>query len=421
MGGTSWETARSRRVCEDTNVADTREIGARIRRLRVASGLSQMEFAARLGVANGTVSMIESGSQTPSDELMKCMATVLDVTPRFLLAPVGIGSLERPWLRAYADASKREVDRQIADAVTATEFIEALRIRPIPDTVPVFDGDLADEDEIEQLALDVRAAAGLGETDVVGNSIRAAERLGCLVLPMSEELGRHLGMSVRASEIPVIRVSRATRDGSVGVPGDRQRFTVAHELGHLALHSGRPAPRSASEASAIERQAHRFAGAFLAPADPLVADLEEHGGRVTLRTLCVLKERWGIAIKALVMRFQAIGLVDAEQARSLHKQISARGWTQSEPVPVGPEHAIWLARAIGRAAGPSTADPLAKASELSGLGRSFLTRWVTWDPATDQNQPAPVVDLTIRPRPQSPRRNTAAPVAPLPIRRGPRD
>lgn len=421
MGGMGWETAQCRRACEDTRVTDTSEVGARIRRLRVASGLSQVEFATRLGVANGTVSMIENGSQTPSDELMERMAAVLDATPRFLLASVGIGSLERPWLRAYADASKREVDRQIADAVTATEFIEALRIRPIPDTIPIFDGDLADEDEIEQLALDVRAAAGLGEADVVGNSIRAAERLGCLVLPMSEELGRHLGMSVRASEIPVIRVSRASRDGSVGVPGDRQRFTVAHELGHLALHSGRPAPRSASEAGAIERQAHRFAGAFLAPADPLVADLEEQGGRITLRTLSVLKERWGIAIKALVMRFQAIGLVDAEQARSLHKQISARGWTQSEPVPVGPEHAIWLTRAIGRAPGSSSADSIDVASELSGLGNSYLTRWITWEPVTEQDLPASVVDLTLRPRRQSPLRQTAGSVAPLPVRRSPRD
>ena len=128
-------------------------------------------------------------------------------------------------------APKRAVDRQIAECTLATEIIELLRLRTIPDAVPAFDGDLSDDDAIEQFALDVRAAAQLSEDDVVGNAIRAAERLGCLVLPIREELGRHLGLSARANLTPVICVSRPSVDRERDVPGDRQRFTVAHESG----------------------------------------------------------------------------------------------------------------------------------------------------------------------------------------------
>lgn len=353
-----------------------RDLGERIHRLRLIAGIGQVEFAERLGIANGSVSKIENGRMAVSDDLIQHVAQVLDCSPSFLAARELIGPTTRPWLRAYADASKKTVDQQAAECTTAVEVSEILGLRRIPDTIPPFDDDLADDDAIEQFALDVRAAAQLGEGDVVGNAIRSAERLGCFVLPMRNELGRHLGLSLRASQIPVVCVSQACSTESRGVPGDRQRFTVAHELGHLSLHAGLGPPESAQDASRVEKQAHHFAGAFLGPGDALLQDLREEGGRVTLRTLAILKERWGISIKALVMRFQRLGVVDADQARSLYKQISARGWNKAEPVDVGGEDAVWFKQAIKQFAGAS--DSLRVAAEAAGVGSSYLLRWTDW-------------------------------------------
>src|SRR5579871_6140465 len=324
---------------------DGQQAGERVRRLRRACGLGQVEFAERVGIANGSVSKIENGRLPLTDDLLAAIAQVVDCSPAFLRASSPTFPPSRPWLRAYADASKRDVDRQLADASLATEVIELLDLKTMPDALPVFDGDPDDSDAIEHFAVEVRAAAQIADGDVVGNSIRAAERLGCLVLPMGNELGRHLGMSMRANLMPVVCVSRS---GHTGVPGDRQRHTVAHELGHLTLHGRLGPPETSEEAARIERQAHLFAGAFLTPGDPLLDDLAEYGGRVTLRTLSFLKERWGVAIKALVMRFRALGVIDADHARSLYKQISARGWSTDEPVSVGSEDAIWLSKAIAK-------------------------------------------------------------------------
>ncbi|MCH9731683.1 MAG: XRE family transcriptional regulator [Actinomycetia bacterium] len=347
------------------------------------TGIGQVEFAERLGVANGSISKIENGRMLVPDDLIEQMASVLDCTPAFLVARERVGPTTRPWLRAYADASKKTVDQQTADCTTAIEVSEVLGLRRIPDSIPIFDGDLSDDDAIEQFALDVRAAAQLGDADVVGNSIRAAERLGCLVLPMRNELGKHLGLSVRANLVPVICVSlAATEHSETGVPGDRQRFTVAHELGHLGLHAGLGPPESAHDASRVEKQAHHFAGAFLGPGDALLQDLRGEGSRVTLRTLAILKERWGISIKALVMRFQGLGVIGSDQARSLYKQISARGWNKSEPIRVGGEEAIWLQRAIKHAAADSP-DAMQFASKSSGIGLSYLQRWTRWSPPDD--------------------------------------
>lgn len=374
---------------------DANEVGQRLRRLRTAQGFGQIEFAERVGIANGSVSKLENGRMPLTDSIAEAIGEVLDCSPAFLMSATRIMPTTRPLLRAYADASQKAVDRQMADCSTALEIVDILGLRRIPDTIPVFNGDLLDDSAIEQFALDVRAAAQLDERDVVGNSIRAAERLGCVVLPMASELGRHLGLSVRADLSPVICVSRPSHDPTLHVPGDRQRFTVAHEIGHLALHTALGIPSSAEEATQVEKQAHLFAGAFLAPGDAMVEELRSLGGRVTLTTLGKIKERWGVSIKALVMRFRNLGVIDAETARSLYKQISARGWNKAEPVPVGNESAIWFEKALQRWA-PQGRDSLLEAKDVSGIGLSYLRRWTEWGPTFGTIPEKQVVDIASR-------------------------
>jgi Zn-dependent peptidase ImmA (M78 family) len=273
------------------------------------------------------------------------------------------------------------VESVSADNLIAAESIRRLQLRRIPDRIPVFDGDLNDDDAIERFSDEVRAAAEIQEGAVVGNAMRAAERLGCVILPLAAELGRHLGMSQRIDGDSFIRVSRPGT-GQSGVPGDRQRFTVLHEVGHLALHAELPPPETADEARRIERQAHRFASAFLAPAEPILEDWTRLGGRVTLSVLSDLKATWGIAIKALVVRFQQLGVIDPDQATSLYKQISKRGWNKAEPVNTTNEEPIWLIRALEkRTEVEPGASMMESAARLTQLSHTHVHRWIDWSPA----------------------------------------
>ena len=351
-------------------------VGQRIRRLRHVAGLGQDDFAKQIGIASGSVSKLENGRMPFSDGLLESIGAVLGCTPRFLTSSTDLGQPSKPWLRAYADAPKRVLDQIVDDCATAMEAIVDLNLKRLPNIIPHFTGDLMDQADIEDLAMDVRVAAGFEDNEVIGNSIRAAERLGCIVLPMADELGRHLGLSVWANDTGLICLGRWTSDG-VPVPGDRQRWTVAHELGHLALHAGQGPPATAEEANQIEKQAHAFAGAFLAPGDAMLDELARLGGRVTLQTLARIKEIWGVSIKALVTRFRNLGVIDADHARSLFKQISARGWNKGEPVPVGTEKAIWFSRAIEHGM-RGAAEPVLEAARTVGLHRRHLDRWTDW-------------------------------------------
>lgn len=370
-------------------------IGERVRTLRLANYISQSDLARLLtngaSEANGLVSKIENGRQAPDDEVLHGLSAALGCTPEYLTsASIGLVAT-RPWLRAYADAPTRVVECMTAGNLVVAESITRLQLKRIPDQIPAFDGDLNDDHAIERFAEEVRAAADIAEGAVVGNAMRAADRLGCVVLPMSSELGRHLGLSQRIDGTPFIRVSRPSR-GANPVPGDRQRFTVLHEVGHLGLHSELLPPETADEARRIERQAHRFASAFLAPAEPLLDDWMSAGGRVTLSTLAELKATWGIAIKALVVRFQQLGVISADQATSLYKQISKRGWNRGEPVRTTNEDPIWLSRAIVKRAGrgDTASSAVADVARAALLSERHVKSWIDWTPV---RAAADVVDL----------------------------
>jgi Zn-dependent peptidase ImmA (M78 family) len=351
----------------------------RIQRLRNARGLTQAELAAQLDLPTSAFSRVLSGHLSIDHANAQRLAAALECSLELLSRPMSDSLHTRPWLRAYADAPKKTVEQYVADTLLALESFDDLRLKKLPERLPTFAGDLNDDNEIDEFATEVREAADVAPVQAVPNVTRAAERLGCLVLPMNNELGKHLGMSLFVNGTPVIRVSRPT--GSGGIPGDRQRFTLAHELGHVTLHASCPPPETADHAKAFEKQAHRFAGAFLLPGDSFLSDLDEVGGRVTLSTLSKLKERWGAAIKAMVVRLQQLHRIDMDQARSLYKQISARGWNKNEPMKVGNERAIWLFKALSQRF-PGD-DPIAQAAARTGIHRPYFDSWTGWEPATD--------------------------------------
>lgn len=124
----------------------------------------------------------------------------------------------------------------------------------------------------------------------------------------------------------------------------------------------------------------------------LLDDWTSKGGRVTLSVLADLKATWGIAIKALVVRFQQLGVISADQATSLYKQISKRGWNRGEPVETTNEEPIWLARAITMRAGPG-ATGVEIAARLALLTDRHVKSWIEWTPVAPA---ADIVDLPAR-------------------------
>jgi Zn-dependent peptidase ImmA (M78 family) len=211
----------------------------------------------------------------------------------------------------------------------------------------------------------MRAALDLGSGAIV--SVTAiAERLGALVVPMS--LG---GREVDATSLhppgepPVFVIN-------TDAPVDRQRFTLAHEIGHCAC-----APDAGIDA---EEMAQGFAAELLAPARQLRADLS--AVPITPASLLQLKTVWRVSAAALLRRAFDLAVIPESRYRSINAQISALGWQTAEPEPLPADQptvvptivaaAVSATGSLEAAAAAAGTTP-AKLRELSGSDL-FLTR-----------------------------------------------
>ena len=73
------------RVASEDAAAWCRDVGANIRRMRRAQGLTQAVLARRAGLSTGYVSLIERGRANPRLETMAALAQALKASPVELL------------------------------------------------------------------------------------------------------------------------------------------------------------------------------------------------------------------------------------------------------------------------------------------------------------------------------------------------
>lgn len=118
------------------------DIGARLRAVREARGLSQRELATRAGLTNGTISLIEQNKTSPSVASLK---KVLDALPMALSAFFSLEEEADAPRHFYAASELTEISppgaggvslRQVGDAARAALQILHERYPPGADTGP---------------------------------------------------------------------------------------------------------------------------------------------------------------------------------------------------------------------------------------------------------------------------------------------
>ena len=104
------------------------------------------------------------------------------------------------------------------------------------------------------------------------------------------------------------------------VTGDRMRFSLAHELGHVIMHEYPVAD--------MEEQADRFAAEFLMPE----RDIGHQLTRLTLPKLAMLKQQWRVSMGSLIEHAYRIGNIGKSQRSRLIIQLRSDTHTYREPI-----------------------------------------------------------------------------------------
>jgi Zn-dependent peptidase ImmA (M78 family) len=146
-----------------------------------------------------------------------------------------------------------------------------------------------------------------------------------------EEIARELGVTVLFERFDQGISGILYRDGAhavIGVeathPKTRQRFTIAHEIGHLRLHKGpmfvdhsvhvdRRDEKASLGIDPDEIEANSFAAALLMPEDMIFGAVTQssthHGGVGAEQLISRLARRFDVSAQAMEYRLANLGLV----------------------------------------------------------------------------------------------------------------
>jgi Zn-dependent peptidase ImmA (M78 family)/transcriptional regulator with XRE-family HTH domain len=299
--------------------------GARLTLARHLAGLRKSDLAVLVDKSPTAVAAWESGAKRPTAATVAQLALSLSVEPGFFaVRPEDVAALSTtPHFRSLRSTSQLARDQAFAYGQLAVDIATSLERHvefPEPDVpsfpVPV---DVRDDDGPERAAQLVRAQWGI-EAGPAGHLVRLLENHGVLVVFSPPQTASVDAYSFDSRLRPVVILNPIKRDYY------RQRFDVAHELGHLVIHSdAEPGGRI------VEDQAHRFAAELLMPADQIHDLLPATMGGNVWRTLAQLKEQWGVSIQALLYRARWLGRLSDVSYRNAMTTISARGWRRNEP------------------------------------------------------------------------------------------
>lgn len=310
----------------------------RLEQALAARRLTKGQLAALVGVSPSSVTKWSRGGQAPEPETFERLAAVLNVQAEWLTRPI-LRPVSPPLYRKNASALKaglamlgaraewsQEVAVTLADHVEFPDLNLPQRRFTEPEQISNAD--------IEAAAEECRSAWQLGRGPIQ-DLMLAAEGAGIIVVREETDVAVVEGLSCWSDELgqrPLVHLSADKANGF------RSRFDLAHEVGHLILHryiartaadADPEAPEQARERyNLMERQAHRFAGALLLPAQSFAADVRLP---VSLDNLLILKQRWGVSVAAMMMRLHALGLLSDEERLALIKRRSARWGAKTEP------------------------------------------------------------------------------------------
>jgi Zn-dependent peptidase ImmA (M78 family)/transcriptional regulator with XRE-family HTH domain len=326
--------------------------GARLTLARQLAGLRKSDLAQLLDMSPTAVAAWESGAKRPTAVTVARLALSLGVDPGFFaMRPDDVAALSAtPHFRSLRSTTQLARDQAFAYGQLAVDIATSLEKHveypdpdvpsfPVPmDTGSLDAGDLRaagpDSTGPDSTGLD-SGRAGLGGPERAAQHVRDRWGMSPGPAPHLVRLLENHGVLVVFSPPQAASVDAYSFDSRLRpvvvlnpVKHDyyRQRFDVAHELGHLVMHTdAEPGGRT------VEDQANRFAAEFLMPAAGIRGELPTTMNAAAWQSLARCKERWGISIQALLYRARRLGALTEVSYRNAMATLTARGWRRTEP------------------------------------------------------------------------------------------
>ncbi|WP_170113071.1 ImmA/IrrE family metallo-endopeptidase [Ahniella affigens] len=307
---------------------------------RESRGYTQADLSTLSSIAQGTVSKYETGAADPPEGFVEEIAKVLDYPTGFFYEP------GRPYgFPPFHYRRRKKLSMKVLGRIVAQMNIRRMHIQKMCvsfDIRSVASGRIPEIDPHEY----VRGVKGPPSVEDIARNLRELWMLPRGPIPNMVDLLESSGgivihcdfgsdlidaMSQRIDGMPILFFV------NTNAPADRVRHTLAHELGHMVLHT-----TTLHDDDVMEDEADAFAGALLLPREEFKAQLR----RFDLRQLANMKQFWKVSMASMAVRASRLNLITPYQSKTFWMEMGKLGYRMREPHEPSPEHGSLLRRMV---------------------------------------------------------------------------
>ncbi len=282
---------------------------------REVRGYSQADLSAETGVSRSNISRFEQDSILMSDGFIHAILKTLNFpesilkTETEILPPALYRKRDNVPMKTLTqiDANINLYRMNIAKLIDVIQW-EASKIPLLPVT---------ETGSPNESATKLRKLWKLHKGTVI-NLTELLEEHGFLIVPVDFGTDRVDSRSILIEDkFPVIFYNK-------NLLGDRLRFTLAYELGHIVMHTR----TELLKVEDLSHEANVFSAEFLMPSDDIKKDLSTD---IDIDLLASLKGKWKVSMHALLYRASDLELITDNQKRYVISKFNALKIRRREP------------------------------------------------------------------------------------------
>lgn len=302
------------------------EIGNNLKRARYIKNMSLRDVGYSLNISAMTVSKYEKGIIIPDSKRLIEFAKLYQVKVRDLLQ-----SKELPKMSFNSFRKKKRLTGKRLDVLKnmilnkVRDYLEVLNLNQYnPKKLIKFKCN--NLEDAEEIARKYREIINISVIQPISDLISILENLGIMIIQI-KDVNNYIkdfdGFSEVVNNIPFIVLLDNIKDGA------RQRFTIAHELGHLVM--------DIADGLDAEKMCHRFASAFLMPRESVINEFGSFRKGITLFELKAFKEEYKVSYTAIIYRLKDLNVISEYLYKMLSIEINTV-ITKNDPEPIKPEY-----------------------------------------------------------------------------------
>lgn len=303
-------------------------IGKNLKKIRLLKNLSLKDAGNLLNMTATAISKYEKGEILPDSKKLIDFANAYNVKSIELLKVYNVPKMKFTSFRKKKRLTGQNLElleELIQDEVA--KYLEIIEMNNIDtDNIKLKKYSCNNLEDAEKAANDFRNYIKISNKQPISDLINILENLGIIIIQIKNTDNRFDdfdGLSEIVNNIPVIVLLDGIKDGA------RQRFTIAHELGHLVLNIN-------NDKLDEEKLCNRFASALLMPKEAIINEFGYSRGNINFFELTAFKNEFKVSYAAIVYRLKDLNIISEYLYKKLSIFLSQR-IGKIDPNPIQPE------------------------------------------------------------------------------------